>query len=81
MNMERDFFMSIVLRKLNPKARALLVVGNLSLVLAVLLFNFKQPLSAGHTWYDGVCGFFFGLSLTLNLGAVVLAKRGQRRSA
>jgi membrane associated rhomboid family serine protease len=72
--------MSALFRQLNPKARGLLVAGNLLLVLAILLLNFKKELSGGHAWFDGVCGFFFGLSLSLNLAAVVLAKRRRRNA-
>jgi hypothetical protein len=73
--------MSAPFRRLDTKARRMLVAGNLSLALAVMLCNFKPQLSAGHDWYDGVYGFFFGVSIGLNLLGIAWEKRCRRIQA
>jgi hypothetical protein len=70
--------MNAMFRQLDPRPRRLLVAGNLSLALAMVLWNFRQYLGAGHAWYDGVYGFFFGISIGLNLMGVLCARRCRR---
>jgi hypothetical protein len=71
--------MSALFHQLDRKARRILVAGNLSLALALVLWNFTRYFSARYPWYDGVCGFFFGISIGLNLFGLWFA-RGCRRS-
>jgi hypothetical protein len=59
--------MSACFRQLDPRARRLMVAGNLSLALALVLWNFTQHFRTRYPWFDGVCGFFFGVSIAINL--------------
>jgi hypothetical protein len=70
--------MSAMFHSLGPRPRRLLVAGNLSLALALVLWNCSQHFSAGHAWYDGVCGFLFGVSIGLNLMGALCAGRCRR---
>jgi hypothetical protein len=67
--------MGAMFRQLDRKTRGLLVAGNLSLALAGVLWNFTQHFSARYPWYDGVCGFFFGVSIGINLFVLRSARR------
>jgi hypothetical protein len=67
--------MSACFRQLDPRARGLLVAGNLSLALALVLWNFTRYFSSRYPWYDGVCGLFFGISIGMNLLTVMRARR------
>ena len=64
----------------NSKARWMMVLGNFSLVAALLLWNFGRSYAAAHAWparewIDAVCGLFFGISIGANLSAVRCARR------
>jgi hypothetical protein len=68
--------MCIPIRQLDPKARRLLAIGNISLVIALLLRLFVH--SSGQierNWLHAVCGFLIGLSITINLMQLVFARR------
>jgi len=60
----------------NPKTRLMMVLGNFSLVAALLLWNFARPSGAmahalaAHIWIDALCGLLFGVSIGSNLMAV-----------
>jgi hypothetical protein len=55
----------------DPKARRLMVIGNLSLVAALLFWQFARPSGAtAREWSDGLCGLLAGLSIGINLWAV-----------
>jgi hypothetical protein len=63
--------------KKNPKA--LMVMGMSCLVVAILWSN--APIFSRHltpNWNHGLQGFFYGLSIGLNLYSVVLASRQRR---
>lgn len=61
---------------LNRRSRVLLVLGAFCLCLGVLTQNLALHLAPNLT--DFVRGFFIGLSLTFNLGAVLLGVRARR---
>jgi hypothetical protein len=67
--------MSAFFRQLDPKARYLLAAGNLSLAVALVLWNFTRYFSSRYPWYDGVCGFLFGISIGINLLGLVRVRR------
>jgi flagellar biosynthesis protein FliR len=73
------FSMCSSFRQLDPKTRRLMVSGNLSLALAIMLLNFSQHASQRSAlwaaWCDGLCGFLFGISIGINLLAVMAARR------
>ena len=68
-------------RRLDPKTRRLLAIGNIALVSGLLLWLFVHP--AGQierNWLHAVCGFLLGLSVTINLMELVFARRcGEKR--
>lgn len=68
--------MSIRFRSLDPKSRRLVAAGNLSLAIALVLWNFARPAGvASHAWLDAICGLFFGISIGANLTAIRRAGR------
>jgi hypothetical protein len=67
-------------RQLDPQSRRRIVVANLSLILAILLWN-SERWNWVHTssqfqknWLDAITGFLFGLYITINL--IILRRRG-----
>jgi len=67
--------MSTCFRQLDPRTRRLMVAGNLALALALVLWNFTRHFSARYPWFDGVYGFFLGISIGINLFTVLRARR------
>lgn len=67
--------MSYLNRRLDPKSRRLLAIGNFSLVLGLLPWIFREYIHANHNWVDALCGFFIGLSIALNLFCLRAARR------
>lgn len=68
--------MCVPIEKGRRRARWMMVVGNFSLVLAFLFWNFaghgagpRQPL------LHAFCGLLFGISIGANLSGIRLAKR------
>ena len=59
--------MCICNRELDPKARRQRFIANLALVLGLLPFVFRQELRVNQNALDAFCGFFLGLSITINL--------------
>jgi hypothetical protein len=58
----------------NP--RALMVVGMSSLVIATVFSAFAHAQTQiGKDWLEGLRGMFFGISIALNLGSVILSRR------
>jgi hypothetical protein len=64
----------------DPKARWMMVLGNFSLVVALLTWGFVRPwavaahASFAHQWIDGISGLFFGVSIGANLAALRLKR-------
>lgn len=67
--------MHALYRHLDPKHRRLLQLANLSLVLGLLPWVFRESIHFNHDWLDAFCGFFLGLSIAINL----LCQRAARR--
>jgi hypothetical protein len=60
----------------SKKARLMMSAGMFSLAAGLIILNFVHPATPlGKNWHDGISGFFVGISIALNLGAVLLAKR------
>jgi hypothetical protein len=58
------------------KAKAMWILGTLSVSSALLLRMFVHPSTAlGTNWLDGFSGFLVGISITLNLGSVIIRNR------
>ena len=67
--------MCIARRNLTPKARRLLVIGNLCLVAGLILSIFDKDLGEHHaTLFHSVRGFLIGLSIALNFGALRMSR-------
>jgi hypothetical protein len=59
--------MHFLRRRLSPKSRRLFQIANVSLVLGLSPWIFREYIHANHAWLDAFCGFFLGLSITINL--------------
>jgi len=62
-------------RRLDPKHRRLLAIANAALVLGLVPWIFRGPIHFNHDWLDAFCGFFMGLSITVNLYCLRAARR------
>ncbi|MGA3262683.1 MAG: hypothetical protein ABSC47_01405 [Terracidiphilus sp.] len=72
--------MCIPNRRLDPRIRRLMAIGNMSLVIGLLLWIFVHP--AGQierNWLHGVCGFLLGFSIAINLFGLWIARRCQEK--
>jgi hypothetical protein len=66
----------MIFRSEAQKAKAMWTVGTLSVSFALLLRMFVHPSTAlGTNWLDGFSGFLVGISITLNLGSVIIRNR------
>jgi hypothetical protein len=54
-------------RRLDSKHRRLLQIANASLVFGLVPWIFREYIHTGRPWLDAFCGFFLGLSITINL--------------
>jgi hypothetical protein len=63
-------------RRLDPKFRRLFQISNVSLVLGLLPWTFRESIPVRHLWLDPFCGFFLGLSITIYLCCLRAARRG-----
>lgn len=61
--------------RLDPKSRRLFQLANTSLVLGLLPWVFRDSIHFNHLWLDAFCGFFLGLSVTINLYCLRAARR------
>lgn len=68
-------------RRLDPKHRRLLQLANLFLALGLMPWIFREYITFNHDWLDACCGFFFGLSITINLFCLRAARRCPRTQA
>jgi hypothetical protein len=60
--------MCIPKRRLGPQAKRSIVIGNLSPVAGLLLWNFVHPSGQiEKTWLHGACGLLLGVSIAINL--------------
>lgn len=62
-------------RRLDPKSRRLFQLANVSLVLGLAPWVFRDSIPVSHSWIDPFCGFFLGLSVTINLYCLRAARR------
>jgi len=62
-------------RRLDLKSRRLFQIANFSLVLGLTPWIFREYIPVNHNWLDAFCGFFLGLSITINLYCLCAARR------
>jgi hypothetical protein len=71
--------MCVPYRLRDPKTRRMRVIGNFSLVVALLVWALPRRFAAGHpnahAWIDAICGLFFGISIGSNLMAAWRSRR------
>jgi hypothetical protein len=67
--------MNLIYRRLDPKSRRLLQIANTALVVGLLPRVFHEYIPFNHNWVDAFCGFFIGLSITVNLFCLRAARR------
>jgi hypothetical protein len=67
--------MNLLIKSRDPKVRRLLAIANFSLVLALLPWIFRENINFNHDWLDAFCGFFIGISITVNLFCLRAARR------
>jgi hypothetical protein len=70
--------MHSIVRNLDPRHRRLFQIANISLVLGLVPWIFREYIHINHDWLDAYCGFFLGLSVTINLVCLRAARRCQR---
>lgn len=59
--------MSMLIQSRDPKVRRLLRIANAALVLGLLPWIFREYIAVNRNWLEAYCGFFLGLSVTINL--------------
>ena len=60
----------------SKKSKRMLSAGMFALAASLILFTQVHPATPlGKDWLDGIAGFFMGISIALNLGSVLVAKR------
>ncbi len=60
--------MCVPIHQLDPKARRKIALGNACLIAGIVLSSFVHPASHfARLWTDALCGFMFGISITINL--------------
>lgn len=67
--------MSPLYRSRDPKVRRLMAIANASFVLGLAPWIFREYIHVDHLWLDSFCGFFLGLSVTINLFCLRAARR------
>ena len=65
--------------RLDPKSRFSLFIANISLVIGLLLWNFRMEVHVNRNWLHAVCGFLLGLSITMNLKSCIRARRNREK--
>jgi hypothetical protein len=74
--------MSFRYRQLDMKSRLTFAIGNIALFSCLLLWIFVHPATQiEKDWLQGVCGFFAGLSITINLFTFRFAQRCRREKS
>jgi hypothetical protein len=64
----------------SKKSRLMLSAGMFVLAASLILFTQVHPAtSTAKDWLDGISGFLMGISIALNLGSILVARR-QRSS-
>ncbi|MGD0891097.1 MAG: hypothetical protein ABR923_06145 [Terracidiphilus sp.] len=68
--------MSFKFRQLDPKSRRLIAAGNLCLAAGLLILNLPHPANqTERNWFHGIGGFLIGLSISISLSALFVARR------
>jgi hypothetical protein len=58
------------------KSKRMLSAGMFALAASLILFTQVHAATAsGKDWLDGISGFLMGISIALNLGSILVAKR------
>jgi hypothetical protein len=61
--------------QLDKRSRRLRAIANVSLVLGLLPYVFRESIHLNPNWLHAFCGFFVGLSITMNLFVLHLSRR------
>lgn len=73
--------MCIPIQQFDRKGRVLFFIANMSLVIGLLLWNFREYLLASNPLerdlLHAVCGFLLGLSITINLSGLIRGWRSR----
>lgn len=73
--------MCALIQKRDPRARWMMIFGNLSLAIAIMIWNFT-----GHggnprqLWLHAISGLLFGISIGANLGGLLILRRCRARA-
>jgi hypothetical protein len=68
--------MCVPIHQRDPKTGFMMALGNVSLFAAIVIWRFAHPAGVvSQPWIDGLSGLLFGLSITVNLGAAIRARR------
>jgi hypothetical protein len=70
-----------MLSRLDEKHRRLFRIANFALLLGLVPWVFRESIAVNHDWLDAWCGFFMGLSVTINLVCLRAARRCTRTQA
>jgi uncharacterized membrane protein len=69
-------------RRLDPKSRLALGIGNFSLAAGLLMLNSSHPSSQiARNWLHGVGGMLLGISIGVNLMRLIANRRCRARTA
>jgi hypothetical protein len=69
--------MHSLLSRLDQKHRRLFKIANVAFILGLLPWVFREYIFVNHDWLDAWCGFFIGLSVTINLYCLRAARRSE----
>ncbi len=64
--------------RLDQKHRRLFRIANVALLLGLVPWVFRESIAVNHAWLDAWCGFFMGLSVTINLVCLRAARSCMR---
>ena len=68
--------MCVPYRIRDPRTRSMMVIGNFSLVAAILCWHFLRPTAVtARAWIDAFDGLLFGISIGANLFALRRSRR------
>jgi len=68
-------------RRLDRRHRRLFALANAAMVLGLTPLIFRESIPVNHNWLDGLCGFFMGLNITINVYCLRAARNCGRDRA
>ena len=68
--------MCVPLQKRDPRARWMMIIGNFSLVAALIFWNFtRRSDNPAQLWLHAISGLLFGISIGANLSGLLIVRR------